>query len=35
MSQVVVSMRPMLADAAAPRWPTMAASMKNIITVVI
>ena len=35
ISHVVVSIRPMLADCAAPRCPTMAASMKNIITVVI
>lgn len=35
ISQVVDSTRPMLADAAAPKWPTMAASIKNIRTVVI
>ena len=35
MSQVVLSIRPMLADASAPRCPTMEASIKNIITVVI
>ena len=35
MSQVVDSMSPMLAEAAAPRCPTMAASMKNMSTVVI
>ena len=34
-SQVVDSTRPMLAEASAPKCPTMEASMKNIITLVI
>ena len=33
-NQIVGSMRPILAEAAVPRCPTMLASMKNIITVV-
>lgn len=35
MSQLVDSISPMLAEASAPRCPTMDASMKNIITVEI
>lgn len=35
INQVVDSISPMLAEASAPRCPTMEASMKNIITVEI
>ena len=35
MSHVVVSTRPMEAVAFSPRWPTMAASMKNITVALI
>ena len=35
MSHAVDSISPMLAEASAPKCPTMPASMKNIITVVI
>ena len=34
ISHAVDSISPILAEASAPKWPTMPASMKNIITVV-